>query len=517
MNAYKITSLLALLILVVAIPIYVISEPDRLAQAQVALRQEFVSDAAVMYVENCAVCHGAAGEGIGPVPALDNPALWTADYDTLFKTIARGRYGTTMAGWHVDEGGVFNDYQVDELVALIRYVDWSQVGELAAVQGLIPPTLPVPEVDDEFLAQIAALDPEGSQWAEGIHLFANNCTVCHGVDGEGSDLGLPLNTADVRAQEAVELARIITEGVPGTAMVAWKNTLSVDDIAALVAFLKNWDVIEAQGLALEPPEPIRIDLNNPEEVLALGERIYSTTCIACHGENGSGGTGPALNSLQVLTNSTDAQLESTIVNGGRRPNSTMPAFGDRLTSVEIGAVVDFIRTWEPTATWVENPRGTAQGGGPPWLRATPDASNPVSPGAAAGTGSQSTGQGNGQGGGPPWRQSSTDTAATQTDQATQAEQAVQGPAIQFSGQVVAVEDNLLTFSNATDGALVETMLGPPWFWSESGIPLNPGDQIELEGFESTDHMEVNWLANLTTGQRIELRTADGTPVWTGGN
>ena len=144
MNRYIIISVFSLLVLVVVLPVYTLLEPDRMVQAQVELRQEFVSDAAPIYVENCAICHGAAGEGIGAMPALDNPALWTADYDFLFKTIARGRYGTTMAGWHVDEGGNFNDYQVDELVALIRYVDWSQVGELAAVQGLIPPTLPVP-------------------------------------------------------------------------------------------------------------------------------------------------------------------------------------------------------------------------------------------------------------------------------------------------------------------------------------------------------------------------------------
>jgi mono/diheme cytochrome c family protein len=129
----------------------------------------------------------------------------------------------------------------------------------------------------------------------------------------------------------------------------------------------------------------------------LGERIYNTTCAACHGENGSGGTGPALNSLQLLTRKTDEQIQNTVINGGHRPNSTMPAFGDRLTSVEIGALVDYIRAWEPTATWVENPRGTQQGGGPPWLRATPDANNPIGPGRGQG------GRGN-QGGGPPWRQ-----------------------------------------------------------------------------------------------------------------
>ena len=54
-----------------------------------------------------------------------------------------------------------------------------------------------------------------------------------------------------------------------------------------------------------------------------------------------------------------------------------------------------------------------------------------------------------------------------------------------------VEGNLLTFSDATDGASEEAMLGPPWFWSESGIPLNPGDQIELECFQPAAQMEVN--------------------------
>jgi len=44
------------------------------------------------------------------------------------------------------------------------------------------------------------------------------------------------------------------------------------------------------------------------------------------------------------------------------------------------------------------------------------------------------------------------------------------------------------------------------FWSENGIPLNPGDQIELEDFESPDYVEVNWLINPTTGQSVQLRT-----------
>ena len=398
LNRYKVISALALLLLVVALPLYARSEPERMGRAQTQLRQQFVSDGTVIYVENCALCHGAAGEGIGAVPALDNAALRSADYDTLFKTIARGRYGTTMTGWHINEGGVLNDYQVDELIALIRYVDWSQIRELAAAQGLIPPALPVPEVEEAFLDEVARLDPEGAIWAEGMRLYAANCTVCHGIDGQGSDLGAVLNSAELRTKESEELERIIGAGVPGTAMTGWKNALGDAEIASLVAFLKNWDLISKEGLALTPPEPFHIDLGNPQEVLALGEQLYASTCSACHGEDGGGGTGPALNSLQVLTRNSDDQIKNTIVTGGRRPNSSMPAFADRLTSVEIDALVDFLRTWEASATWVENPRGTEQVGGPPWLRATPDPANPVGP-------SQGRGKGRGnRSSGPPWRQ-----------------------------------------------------------------------------------------------------------------
>jgi hypothetical protein len=82
----------------------------------------------------------------------------------------------------------------------------------------------------------------------------------------------------------------------------------------------------------------------------------------------------------------------------------------------------------------------------------------------------------------------------------------------FTGEAISVNDNLLVF-RSDDGAEREAMLGPPWFWSENSIALNPGDRIEFEGFDSPDHTEINWIANLTTGERLELRTAEGAPVW----
>lgn len=511
MNKNTFISLLAILTIVAVLPLYAWLEPQRMETAQTDLREDFVAYAAVMYVENCAICHGAAGEGIGATPGLNNDGLRMADYDTLYKVIARGRYGTLMAPWHTEEGGIYTDYQIEQLIALIRYGDWAEVDELAASQGLIPPTLPVPQVDEAFLSQVAALGPEGSQWAAGMQLYANNCTVCHGVNGEGSDLGVALNTAVIQDTAADELTRIITAGVPGTLMVGWNNALNPDEIGSIVAFLQNWDVVTAQGLELMPPEPVRIDLDNPAEVMAYAERLFNMTCTVCHGENGSGGTGPALNSQQFLTRQTNEQILNTIVNGGHRPNSTMPAFGDRLTMVEIEALVDYIRAWEPTAPMVENPRGTAQGGGPPWLRTNGTATTERGQGQGQG------GQGQGQGG-PPWSDTGVPPGQSGQGVVNGAQPAqpgalpLAGDVLQYEGVVVAVEGNMLTFETAV-GDHLQAMLGPPWFWQDNGISLSPGDAIALEGFQSPDHMELNWIHNQTTGQRINLRTPTGQPVW----
>lgn len=398
MNRYNLATFAALFVVVLVFPAYMMLEPVRMEHAQQELRQEMVSDAAVLYVESCALCHGAAGEGIGAMPALDTAALRESDYDFLYKTMARGRYGTTMVAWLDEEGGIYSSYQIEELVALIRFGDWTQLRELAAQRGLIPPTMPVPEVGEALLTELMAMEPADSQWSVGLQLYALNCTVCHGLDGHGTNLGVALRTDEIAAADPLIIANLISSGVAGTAMPAWAGTLSPDDISALVAFIQNWEAIEAQGIVLTPPEPIHIDIDNPQDMLSLGEQLFATTCSVCHGENGSGGSGPALNSQQILTNRTDSDIQNTIVSGGRRPNSSMPAFGDRFTAVEIEALLDYIRAWEPTAPFVANPRGTASGGGPPWLRTPPDAATPDATPYQGGQG------GGGKGGGPPWRQ-----------------------------------------------------------------------------------------------------------------
>ena len=61
------------------------------------------SDAAAsgkkLYGQNCAQCHGANLQGIGPAPALDSPAVKTAKPGELFWFITNGKVSTGMPSW----------------------------------------------------------------------------------------------------------------------------------------------------------------------------------------------------------------------------------------------------------------------------------------------------------------------------------------------------------------------------------------------------------------------------------
>jgi len=84
---------------------------------------------------------------------------------------------------------------------------------------------------------------------------------------------------------------------------------------------------------------------------AEGEGIWGFNCASCHGLDGEGGVGPALNSTQFLQSATDDQIALLVAVG--IPGSQMGAYsqdhGGPLTSEQIRAVTTFMRSWEPEA------------------------------------------------------------------------------------------------------------------------------------------------------------------------
>ncbi|MHB1344197.1 MAG: c-type cytochrome [Thermoleophilia bacterium] len=61
--------------------------------------------------------------------------------------------------------------------------------------------------------------------------------------------------------------------------------------------------------------------------------LYSANCESCHGADGSGNIGPDLRALD------DAAVIATQIEQG---GGSMPAFADKLSADEIGALADFV-------------------------------------------------------------------------------------------------------------------------------------------------------------------------------
>ena len=90
-------------------PVTVVAPPDVSGNA---------SEGAVVFAENCAVCHGARGEGrIGATLARQWPALEPARY--IQQTVERGIDGSAMPAWLDSNGGPLAQADIDNVTAYL--------------------------------------------------------------------------------------------------------------------------------------------------------------------------------------------------------------------------------------------------------------------------------------------------------------------------------------------------------------------------------------------------------------
>ena len=110
-------------------------------------------------------------------------------------------------------------------------------------------------------------------------------------------------------------------------------------------------------------EPSRIQgvlAADQAEQIARGQTLFSDNCAKCHGTNGEGDIGPALNSKKFLQTTDDGVIFSLI--GSGVPGTGMPSWaqanGGPLTDEQIHDLVGYIRHWQATATDVAKPTPT---------------------------------------------------------------------------------------------------------------------------------------------------------------
>lgn len=99
-------------------------------------------------------------------------------------------------------------------------------------------------VPPEYAGKTNPLRPEAA--TAGAEVFKANCETCHGPQGHGD--GPAGEVLDPRPKNLAELQAVssddylfwrISDGKPGTSMIAWKGILSEEQIWQAVSFLRT--------------------------------------------------------------------------------------------------------------------------------------------------------------------------------------------------------------------------------------------------------------------------------------
>lgn len=196
---------------------------------------------------------------------------------------------------------------------------------------------------------LAATDEISRKKIDGAKVYLENCSICHGDNGDGNTRVKgslrppPRNFTTVNA--ALELSRerminSVVNGRPGTGMMPHKDRLSMAEIEAVVDYIR--------GNFMTFPSD-----KNSKQVAAMaeGEKIYAKNCSVCHGDKGNtaiwarSGLNPQprdFTSAKAREELTRDRMINSVTNG--RPGTAMMPHKEKLSKKEIGQVVDYIRT-----------------------------------------------------------------------------------------------------------------------------------------------------------------------------
>lgn len=219
-----------------------IDNPAEITQWHTA-SPELVAKGEGLFKQQCALCHGPAGQGDGaaskpPPRDFTQAEGWTFGRTPLrmFQTLSEGSPNTSMAAYR-------DILSVEERWAVIHYVRTlmpnppdDDAAAIAAIgQGQAVPQLRIPiEMAMQALAEAPAVPATRGATTEtgtGQQLYQQNCLRCHGEQGEGAHDVAPLGVAPVvpmrtqplsastgpwRDNEAAFI-KLVSEGMPGKA------------------------------------------------------------------------------------------------------------------------------------------------------------------------------------------------------------------------------------------------------------------------------------------------------------
>ncbi len=282
-----------------------------------------LTEAARLYSQNCAACHGEQGEGgVNPTrsgdiiaPISTEEYLATRDDATLRAIISQGQPNFGMSPFADTFGGPLSSEQVDLLVAFMR-----------AWEDDPPVDLP-PEVPS---GPVQAADPAS--------VYLALCSQCHGDSGEGG-LGVAFDDAWQQSRTDREIFDDINLGHAATSMIAWGEVLPSQQIQDLVSYLRTLTGEAGTSAALTYDATIR--------------PIFDAYCSSCHGTLGgwtgtsyeealtTGIAGPTI----IPGDPDNSRLVQSLI--GTHPDGVVMPPSVEMSAADIQKIIDWVEAGAP--------------------------------------------------------------------------------------------------------------------------------------------------------------------------
>jgi cytochrome c oxidase cbb3-type subunit 3 len=104
------------------------------------------------------------------------------------------------------------------------------------------------DVTEELLASFAT---DGNVLTAGGKIFAQSCAGCHLADGSGQIGPNLTDEFQLHGTSRLDIYKTIHDGVPGTAMVTWSQSMQDRDMAAVAAYVTT---LRGRNLPGKPAE-----------------------------------------------------------------------------------------------------------------------------------------------------------------------------------------------------------------------------------------------------------------------
>ena len=206
--------------------------PIEALAANPQLQRAAIEGGRAAFKVNCVQCHGAGAAGAQGYPNLnDDDWLWGGDLATIQQTLVNGiRYpgndatrSSLMPSFGKD--GILTPAQVQDVVSHVRVISKQDAASAAS--------------------------------ARGAQIFADNCAVCHGANGEGNrSVGAPRLSDKIwlYGGDRASLVNTVTNAHAGV-MPAWTGRLDPVTIKMLAVYVHSLGGGETAPAPATPAAP----------------------------------------------------------------------------------------------------------------------------------------------------------------------------------------------------------------------------------------------------------------------